>query len=759
MSLNTGYGKRFPTKNFSTKYILDLSEPVSRDPRQKLDHSQSTSGVIIPNEGNSHVHSLQDKNKYMSGGNLNSMEKSSWSMNGVKRPTNRYEEYDPHSSYSYEERMETSRTGTKRSRHEKSSKYLESESHKNYSRYEVDQKSNHQGFHSRDGRASEYSSRRSHESSLNDYSSRDYSPKENSRSQHHKNYYGRESYSRDNSSRDDFSRGRRDSNDRFSNKSRNRSPIAMFDKYSTDGIGGLSPYPPGTIPPLEERQMVLRNWDAAPPGFENVDVMLAKQSGLFPPPGNPNTNPDYKPPTMDGPKLAIVSMINGSEIKAQDLNGPVQSSSNNNISGNIPNLPGNSNSQLNSKHARRVFVTNLPPPGTFSEADIREFFDSQMLAIKPLPPNSFQQNPTYVMNVEIGQEGGDYAFVEFRSFEDAELATNLDNANFSVGYDSKDSFRISVRRTREFQQTSSAEITIAEVSFRPPKDGLRDSSRLLISGIPHFFTESHLAYLLAPFGTPQMLRILDEHIASDLQASKSAVVSYKDETLISDLARHLDGFILFSSPENENLAFKKGQLEPKSDLTAQDQNKEKNADSSDINVQTETGMESQKSESRENMEAFKKTDPAEYKLSARPLDQCIEDPIACRMLSYYALTPGEATYSVSPVLQLLNMVIPADISTESNYASILEEVRRECSQYGDIVSILIPRPESKDSSMGDSLNDIVALPSCGVGKIFVEYRLSEECRRAITALAGRLFNKRTVLASHYSPIKYHKGIF
>jgi len=51
------------------------------------------------------------------------------------------------------------------------------------------------------------------------------------------------------------------------------------------------------------------------------------------------------------------------------------------------------------------------------------------------------------------------------------------------------------------------------------------------------------------------------------------------------------------------------------------------------------------------------------------------------------------------------------------------------------------------------------LPSCGVGKVFVEYRLADECRKAISGIAGRLFNKRTVLASFYSPVKYHKGVF
>jgi splicing factor U2AF subunit len=130
------------------------------------------------------------------------------------------------------------------------------------------------------------------------------------------------------------------------------------------------------------------------------------------------------------------------------------------------------------------------------------------------------------------------------------------------------------------------------------------------------------------------------------------------------------------------------------------------------------------------------------------------------MLSYYALTPGEATYSASPVLQLLNTVVPADIATEASYSIFLEEIRRECSQYGDIVSILIPRPDAVGGlSKDDPAKEITSLPSCGVGKVFVEYRLAEECRKAISGLAGRTFNKRTVLASYYTPVKYPKGIF
>jgi splicing factor U2AF subunit len=68
---------------------------------------------------------------------------------------------------------------------------------------------------------------------------------------------------------------------------------------------------------------------------------------------------------------------------------------------------------------------------------------------------------------------------------------------------------------------------------------------------------------------------------------------------------------------------------------------------------------------------------------------------------------------------------------------IKEDVAEECSKYGTIVELKIPRP------VGGSRQ------SAGVGKIFVKYDTPESCQKALKALAGRKFADRTVVTTFF----------
>ncbi|XP_036597973.1 splicing factor U2AF 65 kDa subunit-like [Trichosurus vulpecula] len=98
------------------------------------------------------------------------------------------------------------------------------------------------------------------------------------------------------------------------------------------------------------------------------------------------------------------------------------------------------------------------------------------------------------------------------------------------------------------------------------------------------------------------------------------------------------------------------------------------------------------------------------------------------------------------VLCLLNMVLPEELLDDEEYEEIVEDVRDECSKYGVVKSILIPRPM-----------DGVEVPGCG--KIFVEFASVFDCQKGMQGLTGRRFANRVVVTKYCDPDSYHRRDF
>ncbi|CAG8500106.1 4705_t:CDS:10 [Funneliformis mosseae] len=96
---------------------------------------------------------------------------------------------------------------------------------------------------------------------------------------------------------------------------------------------------------------------------------------------------------------------------------------------------------------------------------------------------------------------------------------------------------------------------------------------------------------------------------------------------------------------------------------------------------------------------------------------------------------GNGEMQPTTVLQLLNMVTPDELVEDDEYEDIFDDVREECSKFGNVVDMKIPRPGHGGSASG-------------VGKIFVRYESIDQAGIALRALAGRKFAERTVLTSY-----------
>ncbi|KAI0911617.1 hypothetical protein F4824DRAFT_130238 [Ustulina deusta] len=106
-------------------------------------------------------------------------------------------------------------------------------------------------------------------------------------------------------------------------------------------------------------------------------------------------------------------------------------------------------------------------------------------------------------------------------------------------------------------------------------------------------------------------------------------------------------------------------------------------------------------------------------------------------MSMLAGTTASNDSEMSRVVQLLNMVTPEELLDNDDYEEICEDVEGECSKYGKIMAMKVPRP------IGGSRQ------SAGVGKIFVKFDTTESAKNALQALAGRKFADRTVVTTYF----------
>merc|ERR1712227_202442 len=102
--------------------------------------------------------------------------------------------------------------------------------------------------------------------------------------------------------------------------------------------------------------------------------------------------------------------------------------------------------------------------------------------------------------------------------------------------------------------------------------------------------------------------------------------------------------------------------------------------------------------------------------------------------------------NATEVLCLMNMITEEELLDDEEYEDIMEDVKEECTKFGPVKSLEIPRPRA-----GQDVS--------GVGKIYVEFTNLEGCNKAMNALSGRKFASRVVLTSFYDPELYQNRTF
>jgi RNA recognition motif-containing protein len=99
---------------------------------------------------------------------------------------------------------------------------------------------------------------------------------------------------------------------------------------------------------------------------------------------------------------------------------------------------------------------------------------------------------------------------------------------------------------------------------------------------------------------------------------------------------------------------------------------------------------------------------------------------------------------VSPtcVVEIQHMLTSDDLQNNDEYNDIVDDTKEECSQFGQLVSVIIPR-----------------LNQPGATKVYLEYTTSNDAANAISKLQGRTFDGRLVQAQFFNEQKFYSNDF
>jgi len=110
---------------------------------------------------------------------------------------------------------------------------------------------------------------------------------------------------------------------------------------------------------------------------------------------------------------------------------------------------------------------------------------------------------------------------------------------------------------------------------------------------------------------------------------------------------------------------------------------------------------------------------------------------------------------VTTIVLLQNMVKESELNDDEEFKDIVSDVKEECSKFGAVEKVVIPRPAS-ESKVEDPEGPRVGV---GVGRIFVKFKDTDASQKAYTTLNGRLFNENVVRANFYSETDFNNKMY
>lgn len=406
---------------------------------------------------------------------------------------------------------------------------------------------------------------------------------------------------------------------------------------------------------MSQRKRKASGWDVHAPGYEQYTALQAKQTGLF---NLPGANRTQVPPI-----LGIAGLPPPMPVQSFGMG----------IGGN-PNL---------SRQSRRLYIGSITPD--VNEQNLADFFNSKMIEMSI--GTGGPGNP--VLAVQCNYEKN-YAFVEFRSAEDATAAMAFDGIIFING-------PLKIRRPKDYGgiDMSAPSVHVPGVVSTNVPDSI---NKVFVGGLPTYLNEEQVMELLKSFGDLKAFNLVREN--GNGPSKGFAFFEYVDIAVTDVAIQSLNGMEL----GDRYLVVQRASVGAKPGTP---------------------GM-----------------------IPNLPYDQFPEIPRPI-------MPAGADSTADARILLMLNMVTPDDLTDDQEYGDLYEDIKEECSNFGEVEDLRIPRPVKKDKSKWapgeggqQATQDAVrADEASGVGRVYVKYADSTSAAGALKSLAGRSFAGRSIIAT------------
>lgn len=373
------------------------------------------------------------------------------------------------------------------------------------------------------------------------------------------------------------------------------------------------------------------------------------------------------------------------------------------------------------RHARRIYVGGIPPCTV--ESDMSNYFND--LVIRGIPPALVPTGGPPVLSVYLNLDKC-FAFVEFPSVEIAAAAMKLDGIQYAhvTGM-----YTLRIRRPHDFKPElvpSSLvvpDFTLAE--FKIIGTAVTDGpGKVFVGGLPYHLKDEEVKELLSAFGPLKAFNLVRD--PGSITSKGFGFCEYYDLSTTNLAIQSLNDMPIGEKKLSVRIA------EVKTTGAAGAAGGGMGMGMGMLNPYMAMGM----------------AGVGGGLLPSSFLDigmMGMGNALAGNVNSAGLLNASIHNARPTTVLRLENMVTSDELQDDSEYEDILGDVREECSQYGALKQVLIPRCKSGFP------------PECE-GFIFVEFANTDSAASAARNLFGRKFADKTVIVNYYDELKFQNRV-